>query len=124
VNHCVFVGADKPFPKTAPPCFDHLRDVRVVLGQDGANLIGAPRAGDSGTGAYDTDVASAWRTACAKVFSVSSAAAVLGEKNAKERAWVEGDGDDDGGRGGDSELRNVAKLSRSTRRGTPSRRWI
>jgi hypothetical protein len=38
---------------------------------------------------------------------VSSAAAVLGEKN-KERAWVEGD-DDDGG-GGDSELTNVAKL--------------
>jgi dynein light intermediate chain 2 len=109
VNHCVFVGADKPFPKTAPPCFDHLQNVRVVLGQDGANLIGAPRAGDSGTGSYETDVASAWRTACAKVFSVSSAAAVLGEKNAKERAWVEGDGDDDGGRG-DSELRNVAKL--------------
>jgi hypothetical protein len=38
---------------------------------------------------------------------VSSAAAPLGEKNAKERAWVEGDGDDDGGRGGDSELRNA-----------------
>lgn len=110
VNHCVFVGADKPFPKTPPPCFDHLQNVRVVLGQDGANLIGAPRAGDSGTGSYDTDVASAWRTACAKVFSVSSAAAPLGEKNAKERAWVDGDGDDDDGGGGDSELRNVAKL--------------
>ena len=106
VNHCVFVGADKPFPKTAPPCFDHLRNVRVVLGQDGANVIGAPRAGDSGTGSYDTDVASAWRTACAKVFSNSSAAAPLHEKN-KERAWVEGD---DGGGGGASELRNAAKL--------------
>lgn len=106
VNHCVFVGADKPFPKPAPPCFDHLRNVRVVLGQDGANVIGAPRAGDSGTGSYDTDVASAWRTACAKVFSNSSAAAPLHEKN-KERAWVEGD---DGGGGGASELRNAAKL--------------
>ena len=93
----------------SPPCFDHLQNVRVVLGQDGANLIGAPRAGDSGkVGGYDTDVASAWRTACAKVFSASSAIASLGEKN-KERAWVEGDGDDGGG-GGDSELRNVAKL--------------
>ena len=108
VNHCVFVGADKPFPKTTPPCFDHLRDVRVVHGQDGANRIGAPRAVESGGGSYETDVASAWRVACAKVFSASSAM-TSGEKNA--RAWVEGDGDDDdGGGGGESELRNASKL--------------
>ena len=89
LNHCVFAGADKPFPKKVEPVFDHLRDVTVVLGQDTARLIGAPK-GEAGAVSAEADPAGAWRAACARVFAGSRA------REGGERApWVEGGGGGD-----------------------------
>ena len=97
VNHCVFVGADKPFAKSVDPAFDHLRDVLVIHGQDRASAIGAPRVDHSGSHAtgLESDIAGAWRAACARVFagSLSSEGIGLGYRNSLASAskpWVEG----------------------------------
>ena len=99
VNHCVFVGADKPFAKRVDPAFDHLRDVLVIHGQDRASAIGAPRVDHVGSGSHATglesDIAGAWRAACARVFagSLSSESIGLGYRNSLASAskpWVEG----------------------------------
>ena len=91
VNHCVFVGADKPFAKRVDPAFDHLRDVLVIHGQDRASAIGAPRVDHSGSHAtgLESDIAGAWRAACARVFAGSLS---LGRTSVREKRQAAGGG--------------------------------
>ena len=98
VNHCVFVGADKPFAKRVDPAFDHLRDVLVIHGQDRASAIGAPRVDHVGSHAtgLESDIAGAWRAACARVFAGSLSSEGIGSRKfanslaSASKPWVEG----------------------------------
>ena len=98
VNHCVFVGADVPFGKRVVPAFDHLRDVLVIHGQDRASAIGAPRVDHSGSHAtgLESDIAGAWRAACARVFAGSLSSEGIGSRKfanslaSASKPWVEG----------------------------------
>ena len=93
LNHCVFVGADWPFPKRVDPVFDHPRDVTVLNGQDRARLIGAPK-GVADAVSVELDPAEAWRAACARVFSGSRARGEGAERPGERTPWMEGgDGD-------------------------------
>ena len=93
LNHCVFVGADWPFPKRVDPVFDHPRDVTVLNGQDRARLIGAPK-GVADAVSVELDPAEAWRAACARVFSGSRARGEGAVRPGERTPWMEGgDGD-------------------------------
>ena len=89
LNHCVFVGADWPFPKRVDPVFDHPRDVTVLNGQDRARLIGAPK-GVADAVSVELDPAEAWRAACARVFSGSRARGEGAERPGERTPWMEG----------------------------------
>jgi hypothetical protein len=112
VNHCVFVGADKPFAKRVDPAFDHLRDVLVIHGQDRASAIGAPRVDHSGSHAtgLESDIAGAWRAACARVFAGSlSLGEDIGSRKNASKPWVEGGETDDEGNASSTDAEKYAE---------------
>jgi len=92
VNHCVFIGADKAFPKKIVPEFDHLKDVVVLAGQDSASAVGQPRKQDQAEFSAnhlslggDDDVGEIWRWACRKMFPPENAT----RERLGSPSWVE-----------------------------------
>lgn len=75
VNHAVFTGADKPFPKKLECEFDHLKNVLAVNGFDSLESIGQPKgsSGEKLIGTSNEDMSQIWRELCFKMFPANGA---------------------------------------------------